>query len=78
MAPYHVNPEEALRIHRDVQARTSIGMHWGAFPLTAEAPMAPVVELDRQRIRMGIAAEDFLTLAVGETRLFPSRGLAGQ
>lgn len=68
MSPYHVNPEEAVRVHRDVGARHSIGMHWGTFPLTAEGPGDPPRELAAARTRLGVAAEDFTIMAVGETR----------
>ncbi|MCB2099698.1 MAG: MBL fold metallo-hydrolase [Rhodobacterales bacterium] len=69
MGPYHVNPEEALYVHRDVGARRSIGMHWGTFPLTAEGPGDPVRDLAAGRDRLGIAPEAFSTMAVGETRV---------
>jgi N-acyl-phosphatidylethanolamine-hydrolysing phospholipase D len=29
MGPQHVNPAEAVRIHSDVRAAHSIGIHWG-------------------------------------------------
>ncbi|XP_041058855.1 N-acyl-phosphatidylethanolamine-hydrolyzing phospholipase D isoform X5 [Carcharodon carcharias] len=32
----HVNPEEAVRIHIDVQAKKSVGIHWGTFALANE------------------------------------------
>lgn len=32
----HVDPEEAVRIHIDVQAKKSIGIHWGTFALANE------------------------------------------
>ncbi len=67
MRPYHVNPSEALKIHRDVQAKLSIGMHWGTFPLTAEGPSDPLIELTKQRKAFNISQNDFITLAVGET-----------
>lgn len=66
MGPYHVNPEEAIRIHRDVRARRSIGMHWGTFPLTAEGPIDPLRELEKQRRVFGIRGSEFMAMAVGE------------
>lgn len=37
----HVNPEEALRIARDMGASLAIAMHWGTFALTPEPIMEP-------------------------------------
>lgn len=67
MQAYHVDPDEAVMIHRDVQARRSIGMHWGTFPLTAEDPMDPLHRLAGARLREGLSLHEFSTLAIGET-----------
>jgi len=67
MKTYHVNPDEAIRIHKDVKAARSIGMHWGAFPLTAEAPAEPKEELQRQRQLRNMSEDEFSTMVVGET-----------
>jgi len=70
MQVVHVDPAEAVKIHRDIRARRSIGVHWGTFELAAEPLLAPPQELARAAAQAGLAAEDFTTLAVGETRSF--------
>lgn len=71
MKTYHVNPEEAILIHQDVKAKKSIGMHWGTFPLTAEAPYEPVEELARQRSKYGLSHDEFGEMVMGQTLLIP-------
>ncbi len=41
MAEQHCNPEEAVKIHVELGAKQSVGMHWGTFQLTDEAREAP-------------------------------------
>ena len=67
MKTYHVNTEEAVQIHKDVGSKFSIGMHWGAFPLTAEAPMEPSHWLNRLRDENKIGDKPFNTIKIGET-----------
>ncbi len=69
MKKYHVNPSEALKIHDEVNAKLSIGMHWGTFPLTSEEPGAPVTVLTQEKQAKGIADNEFITLSVGESML---------
>ncbi len=73
MAPVHLNPGEAVRAHRDVGARHSIGMHFGTFQLTDEAIDAPLRALAEARAALGMAAAEFDTLDFGETRRFALR-----
>ena len=64
MKPMHVNPAEALRLHNDVRAERSIGIHWGTFRLAAEEIDQPMRELERAARATGAA---FTTIAIGET-----------
>ena len=41
----HVDPEEAVQVHVDLQSRRSVGMHWGTFFLTFEPVEEPPVRL---------------------------------
>jgi N-acyl-phosphatidylethanolamine-hydrolysing phospholipase D len=70
MRPMHVDPPEAVKIHRDLRSQQSIGMHWGTFKLTDEPLGEPPLYLARSLSEAGLAAESFLVLKIGETRTF--------
>jgi N-acyl-phosphatidylethanolamine-hydrolysing phospholipase D len=70
MKSMHLNPPEAVRVHRDLRARVSIGMHWGTFKLTDEPLGEPPVYLQQTLREAGIPPEQFITLGIGETRSF--------
>ena len=63
MAAQHCNPEEAVQIHRDLQAKHSIAVHWGTFQLTDEAREAPPKAL----AKTGISDVEFSVLQPGQT-----------
>jgi L-ascorbate metabolism protein UlaG (beta-lactamase superfamily) len=67
MQPMHMNPDEAVRVHRELGARRSIGMHFGTFQLTDEGIDEPVAALARARDEQGVSAEAFRVLGFGET-----------
>jgi L-ascorbate metabolism protein UlaG (beta-lactamase superfamily) len=67
MGPVHMNPEEAVRAHQDLEAAQSIGMHFGTFQLTDEAVGAPEQALVRACRDHGVT--NFGVLDVGETQL---------
>ena len=70
----HVNPAEAVQIHKDVRARQSMAIHWGTFAnLTDESLYEPPELLARERRKAGLADEEFLVLRHGETRAFARR-----
>jgi N-acyl-phosphatidylethanolamine-hydrolysing phospholipase D len=68
MQPMHLNPPEAVRVHRDLRSRLSIGMHWGTFQLTDEPLGEPPRYLQQALQEAGLSPEEFITLAIGETR----------
>lgn len=68
MDEIHVNPDEAVMIHQDVNSRYSIGMHWGTFMLTNEEMLEPPQQLEQARSKYDIAEEDFIVVEQGETK----------
>ena len=70
MKPVHMNPAEAVEAHRDLGAKHSIGMHFGTFQLSAEAIDQPLHDLARALREQGIPESTFVTLEVGETRIY--------
>jgi len=65
----HVNPEESVRIHRDVKSRASLGIHWGTFDdLTDESLYEPPKVLAAEARKAGLAEGEFFVLKHGETR----------
>jgi L-ascorbate metabolism protein UlaG (beta-lactamase superfamily) len=77
MREQHMNPDDAVRAHLDLGARTSIGTHFGCFALTDEGIDEPVADLDRARSAHGLMAADFRVLQPGETLIWRpgARGL---
>ncbi len=71
MKTYHVDPDEAVMIHKDINSRQSIGMHWGTYALTAEEPMDPPIRLAAARMREGLAPLEFRAIDIGQTVTFP-------
>lgn len=74
MKDQHVDPGEALRIHLDLAARRSLGIHWGTFELTDEALDEPPRALAAARRALGVADDAFVLTAIGQTLRLPRRG----
>jgi N-acyl-phosphatidylethanolamine-hydrolysing phospholipase D len=67
MRPMHMNPEEAVAMHRDLRSRRSLAMHWGTFRLTDESPAEPPVFLRQVLAREGLPEGVFTAPRIGET-----------
>jgi L-ascorbate metabolism protein UlaG (beta-lactamase superfamily) len=67
---YHIDPREALEVHKEVGAKQSIGMHWGVFRLTQEPLAEPPMLLAKERETLRISPREFLIMKIGETRSF--------
>jgi len=68
MVTQHVNVDEAIKIHLDLGAKRSLGVHWGTFELTDEALDEPPRVLAAKRALGGISEEAFFVLPIGGTR----------
>lgn len=62
----HVNPDEALKIHDDVNSRMSFGIHWGTFVMTYEPYMEPKEKL-AELMRENPDKKPFHSINIGET-----------
>ncbi|MBL8329137.1 MAG: hypothetical protein JNJ71_09820 [Rubrivivax sp.] len=69
MSSQHVNEDEAVRIHRDVKSRLSMGVHWGTFRLCDDPIQAPLRGLPLARQQQAVADQDFVLFKLGETRV---------
>jgi N-acyl-phosphatidylethanolamine-hydrolysing phospholipase D len=68
MRPVHMNPEEAVRAYLDLGGSgTMIGMHWGTWRLTDEAPLEPPLRARAAWAAAGLAPELLQILPHGGT-----------
>jgi N-acyl-phosphatidylethanolamine-hydrolysing phospholipase D len=73
MEHQHLNPTEALQIHKDLKAKLSVGVHWGTFELTDESLDQPPKDLAAARKDQGVDENDFFLLSIGQTRKLSPR-----
>ncbi|MES2527070.1 MAG: MBL fold metallo-hydrolase [Bdellovibrionota bacterium] len=66
MKMHHMNPEEAVKAHQDLEAGMSFPMHFGTFQLTDEGIDEPVADLKKA---LG-DIKNFQVLDQGEGRVF--------
>lgn len=71
MAYQHINPDDAVRAHRDLRAEHSIGIHFGCFQLTDEAWDAPGKDLTIALEKYQVPATDFSVPAPGQVFDYP-------
>jgi N-acyl-phosphatidylethanolamine-hydrolysing phospholipase D len=70
MKESHMNPEEALKTAFDLDAKKSIGMHWGTFILTTEPTEEPKKILENLITDKGLGKDFFNTIIPGEVYPF--------
>ena len=70
MKESHMNPEEALKTAFDLDAKKSIGMHWGTFILTTEPTEEPRQILENLISEKDLNKDFFKTILPGDVYLF--------
>jgi N-acyl-phosphatidylethanolamine-hydrolysing phospholipase D len=80
MQNFHLDPDDAVKVHQDIRALRSMAVHWGTFDLTAEHLLEPPVRLQSALEAAGLPTDAFSVYAVGESRSYLPRqdqGVAG-
>jgi L-ascorbate metabolism protein UlaG (beta-lactamase superfamily) len=67
MSSIHISPEEAVKVHLDVNAELSIGMHFGTFPLADDGQDRPQNELKAALKEHPVNEEEFILLEEGQS-----------
>jgi L-ascorbate metabolism protein UlaG (beta-lactamase superfamily) len=67
MQSVHMNPAEAVQAQLDVDAATSVAMHFGTCQLTTEGIEAPRRALDEACRARAVPRARFRTLGFGES-----------
>ena len=67
MHAVHMNPDEAVQAHLDLESPLSVAMHFGTFQMTTEGIDEPVRALDAACRARNVARSRFLTLGFGES-----------
>jgi len=70
MAGQHMNPDDAVRAHRDLGAGLSLAIHFATFHLTDEAIDAPVEALAAALVEHNVTPDRFRVPGFGETLLW--------
>ncbi|WP_158527328.1 MBL fold metallo-hydrolase [Pelagibaculum spongiae] len=63
----HINPDEAVKIFQDINAKSAFGIHWNTFVLTAEAIDQPPVDLKKALVKNNLSVDSFRAMPLGET-----------
>lgn len=61
----HASPEEAVKMHKDLQSKKSIGMHFGTWILSQEEVLQPIEDLRKAAMSEGLKADEFVTIKIG-------------
>jgi L-ascorbate metabolism protein UlaG (beta-lactamase superfamily) len=71
MSAMHISPEEAVSVHFLINARHSVGIHYGTFPLADDAQREPIERLERMLKQVDMKGSAFWVLPFGKGRWVP-------
>jgi len=63
---YHSNPEEALKIGKDLNSKKLIGMHWGTVVLSLEPILEPPKRFKNSAKQFGYDPDDAIIFKIGQ------------
>jgi len=68
MRPQHIDVAEAVRIHQLLDAKHSLGIHWGTYEMGSWEPYnEPPAKLREEAEKAGLKDEEFFTIEHEET-----------
>nr|WP_223262878.1 MBL fold metallo-hydrolase [Sphingobium sp. SCG-1] len=70
MAAQHVDPEEAVQIMLDLDAKAALGIHWSTFRLTDEDRDEPATRLAARMAEINAAPGRFVAMAPADVFQF--------
>ena len=63
----HISPLEALKIHTEINATHTVGVHWGTFMMSDEHYLDPPKVLEKGRRETGLGPGTVGVVRLGET-----------
>lgn len=60
MSPIHISPAEAVQVHKDINSKQSIAMHFGTFPLADDGMHTPQKELKKAISNKDMNEDEFI------------------
>ncbi|GFZ47199.1 hypothetical protein JCM24511_04942 [Saitozyma sp. JCM 24511] len=65
----HTDPEGAVRMAMQMNAKRSVGVHWGTWLMSDEAYNQPPIDLEIARKKLQVSEDSFHVLPVGKTMI---------
>lgn len=67
MAPRHMDPDDAVLAHIDLESKMSIGIHFQTFHLTDEGYDQPLIDLEAARLKYKVSPKSFVAPKFGQS-----------